>query len=177
MISIYYRSRTLPDELKLNFQCSGVGEIVCSSTQGGVVTSGGGFSNSNVRERDVSSRPLRLKDMTFYRIIPHIRIHYSHRTHTHTHTYVYIYMCMSTDAHKHSLPPSLCLSLSPSLPLSQSIFASLTSSLSLSLSHTQAPWQVAAVDAYLVQSQLPQSPLTAKTIPFPPKNTFYREGR
>ena len=48
------RSRNLPDELKLNFQCSGVGEIACSSTQGGVVTSGGGFSNSNLRERDVS---------------------------------------------------------------------------------------------------------------------------
>ena len=49
-----FRSRTLPDELKLNVQCSGTGEIGCSSTQGGVVTSGGGFSNSNDRNRDVS---------------------------------------------------------------------------------------------------------------------------
>lgn len=49
-----HRSRTLPDELKLNVQCSGTGEIGCSSTQGGVVTSGGGFSNSNDRNRDVS---------------------------------------------------------------------------------------------------------------------------
>ena len=125
-----YRSRTLPDELKLNFQCSGVGEIVCSSTQGGVVTSGGGFSNSNVRERDVSSRPLRLKDMTFYRIIPHIRIHYSHRTHTHTHAHMCIYICVCgvvdtyprTSTHSVSvsvsLSPLLLPSLNQSLPLS-----------------------------------------------------------
>lgn len=54
IIITIHRSRTLPDELKLNVQCSGTGEIGCSSTQGGVVTSGGGFSNSNDRNRDVS---------------------------------------------------------------------------------------------------------------------------
>ena len=42
---------------------------------------------------------------------------------------------------------------------------------------TQAPWQKSAVDAYFLQTELPQSPLTAKIIPFPPKHTFSRDGR
>lgn len=45
----YTRYAGLPITSQLNAQCSGVKETVCSSTLGGVITSGGGFS-------DVSSR-------------------------------------------------------------------------------------------------------------------------
>ena len=35
----------MPVSNQLNFQCTGTGETVCTSTFGGVITSGGGFSN------------------------------------------------------------------------------------------------------------------------------------
>ena len=159
--SIICRSRTLPDELKLNFQCSGVGEIVCSSTQGGVVTSGGGFSNSNIRERDVSFCLLRLWDIAFCRIIPHILSYIIFSPHTDK------YMCSGrhifylslihtyTQLHSVSILPPLTLSLlntrvhTVSLPFSHSLSPTLSlspllslffysSSISFSLSPTHA---------------------------------------
>lgn len=36
---------SMPEANQLNFQCSGTAETVCSSTFGGVITSGGGFSD------------------------------------------------------------------------------------------------------------------------------------
>lgn len=47
-------SSTAPMENNLLFQCSGTGETVCSSSTGGVITSGGGFSNVFDREASVS---------------------------------------------------------------------------------------------------------------------------
>ena len=44
----------IPPETELLFQCSGTRETVCSASTGGVITSGGGFSNVNMRASTVS---------------------------------------------------------------------------------------------------------------------------
>lgn len=40
----------MPVSNQLDFQCTGTAETVCSSTFGGVITSGGGFSDTNERD-------------------------------------------------------------------------------------------------------------------------------
>jgi len=47
--SIYALSSPAPLAQQLNVQCSGTAETVCSSTFGGIITSGGGFSNVSPR--------------------------------------------------------------------------------------------------------------------------------
>jgi hypothetical protein len=46
----------VPLESELLFQCSGSRETVCSAATGGVITSGGGFSNVNQRADTVRTR-------------------------------------------------------------------------------------------------------------------------
>ncbi len=46
----------IPDEAKLLFQCTGTAEIVCSSASGGVITTGGGFSNVYNRATYVNNK-------------------------------------------------------------------------------------------------------------------------
>ena len=53
MYQVSSRFPELPFADKLNFQCTGAGETVCSSILGGIITSGGGFSN--VYDREVSA--------------------------------------------------------------------------------------------------------------------------